>query len=64
MKVIRSTSFVHEGAEGRLYHFVYPDSFPMQEGYAVCHAICQEIEKKMKEAAEVPEQAPVAPEEQ
>lgn len=64
MKVMKSTSFVHEGSEGRLYHFVYPESFPMQEGYAVCHAICQELEKKMKEAADAQEQNPVVADEQ
>jgi hypothetical protein len=49
MKVMSSTSFVHEGPEGRVYHFSFPGSFPLQEGYAVCHAICQELEKKMQE---------------
>lgn len=58
MKVLSSTSFVHEAAEGRVYHFNFPGSFPLQEGLAVCHTICQELQKKMEEMAKSAEDAP------
>lgn len=46
MEVKQAIQFVHE-QEGRVYHFMFPNGFPAQEGIAVVQAVLQTLQKQL-----------------